>query len=240
MLTLFKKELNSYLSSLIAYIVIVLFLVLTGMVLWVFPSSNILDFGFSELTTFFMLCPFILMMIVPAITMRTLSEEYKTGTIEFLLTKPLTIQNVVIGKFLAAWSLIILAIIPTLVYYISVYQLGNPVGNVDSGAVAGSYFGLILLAGVFTAIGVCVSAFTNNQVIAFIVGAFLCYLMYDGLHQTADLFNGKLQYYIDFLSIQFHYSSLGRGVVDSRNLIFLISLIVLSLYIAMHGVKTKK
>ncbi|MFT4735701.1 MAG: ABC-2 type transport system permease protein [Algoriphagus sp.] len=239
MFQLFKKELNGYLNSLIAYIVIVLFLVLTGLVLWVFPDSNVLDYQYAEMGSFFNLTPFILLILVPAITMRSFSEEYKTGTIEFLKTKPLSHLDIVLAKFFAAWFLITLAILPTVVYYFSISNLGSPQGNIDTGAVIGSYFGLILLAGAFTAIGVMISSLTDNQVIAFILGAFFCYFMYDGIHQLSLLFRGTFQYYTDFISFQFHYISLGRGVIDSRNLIYLCSVGALMIYLTQAVLKRK-
>ncbi|AWV98680.1 gliding motility-associated ABC transporter permease subunit GldF [Arcticibacterium luteifluviistationis] len=239
MFSIFKKELNGYLNSLIAYIVIVLFLIFTGLILWVFPDSNILDYGYAEMGSFFNLTPYILAILVPAITMRTFSEEYKTGTIEFLMTKPLSRLDIVLGKFLAAWVLIILAILPTLVYYFSISNLGSPLGNIDTGAVMGSYFGLILLAGVFTAIGLAISSFTENQVIAFIIGAFLCYFLYDGIHQLSQLLRGTTQYFVDFISLQFHYASLGRGVIDSRNVIYLCSLGALMIFITAFNLRRK-
>ncbi len=239
MLQIFRKELNGYLNSLIAYIVIVLFLVLTGLVLWVFPDSNVLDYQYAEMGAFFNLTPFILLILVPAITMRSFSEEYKTGTIEFLKTKPISSLDIVLGKFLAAWTLSILAILPTLVYYFSISNLGSPQGNIDTGAVIGSYFGLILLAGAFTAIGIMISSLTDNQVIAFILGAFVCYFIYDGVHQLSQLFKGTFQYYTDFISLQFHYASLGRGVLDSRNLIYLTSVGAISIYLTAAILKRK-
>ncbi len=223
MLAILKKELNGYLNSLIAYLVIVLFLIFTGLVLWVFPDSNILDYGFAEMGSFFELSPFILLMLVPAITMRTFSEEFKTGTFEFLISKPVSQIEIIAGKFLAAWLLISLAILPTLVYYFSISSLGNPVGNIDTGSVIGSYFGLLLLAGVFTSIGIFSSSLTANQVVSFIISAFLCYLFFDGIHQLSNIFRGLTQYFIDYISIQFHYSSLGRGVLDTRNILYLLS-----------------
>jgi len=189
--------------------------------------------------SFFSLTPFILIILVPAITMRSFSEEYKTGTIEFLMTKPVSTLNIVLGKFFGAWLISILAISPTLVYYFSISYLGSPQGNIDTGAVIGSYLGLILLAAVFTAIGIAISTFTDNQVIAFIISTFLSYFLYDGIHQLAQLFKGKIQYYIDFISIQFHYSSLGRGVLDSRNLVYLISLSLLMIFVTVNHLKRK-
>lgn len=226
MLIILKKEFFAFLNSLIAYIVIGVFLLLTGLVVWIYPDSNVLDYGYADLTSFFELCPYILILISPAITMRMLSEEFRTGTIELLFTKPLSTADIVTGKFLAALSILVLALIPTLIYYFSIYQLGNPVGNVDSASVAGSYFGLVLLASAYSAIGIFTSSLTSNQVVAFIIAAALSYFFYDGIHQLAQLFRGSAQYYTDYFSLSFHYSSLGRGVIDSRNLIFLLSFVV--------------
>lgn len=227
MYQIFKRELSAYLSSLIAYIVIVLFLILTGLVLWVFPDSNILDYGYADMGSFFSLTPFVLMIIVPAIAMRSFSEEFKSGTIELLFTKPLSDFDIIMGKFFAAWALIIMAIIPTVFYYFSIRQIGNPIGNLDTGAIIGSYLGLTLLAGVFTAIGIFCSSLTNNQVIAFILSAFACYFFYDGMHQIAALFKGQFAFVLDYISLQFHYDALGRGLIDTRNLIYLCSFSVL-------------
>ncbi|UBM59822.1 gliding motility-associated ABC transporter permease subunit GldF [Marinilongibacter aquaticus] len=240
MFIIFKKEFNAYLHSLVAYLVIVLFLVLTGLVLWVFPESNVLDYGYAEMGSFFQLTPFILLMLVPAITMRSFSEEFKTGTIEFLLTKPLTSFQLIWGKFSAAWLLVFLAILPTLTYYFSISSLGNPVGNIDTAAVFGSYFGLLLLAAVFTALGLWASSLTANQIVAFLLSAFLCYFLFDGLHQIASLFKGKTQFYIDYLSLQFHYTELSRGVIDSRNVIYLLSFTVLVILLTKSSIERRK
>ncbi len=240
MTAIFRKELNNYLNSLIAYIVIILFLVFSGLVMWVFPDTNILDYGFAEMNSFFAFTPFILLFLVPAITMRTLAEEYKTGTIEFLLTKPLEESKVITGKFLGAWCISILAILPTLIFYFSLRNLGSPMGNIDSGSVAGSYFGLILLAGVFTSIGVFSSSLTDNQVIAFIIGTFLCYVLFDGLGQLAGLFSGTPEFFMNYLSLKFHYNSLGRGVIDTRNIIYLASLAFVFLFSSVLIIRFKR
>lgn len=227
MKALYWKEVKSYLNSLIAYLVIVLFLVLTGLVLWVFPETNILDYGYAEMSSFFQLTPLILMFLVPAITMRSFSEEYKTGTISLLFTMPISSRELVLAKLFSAWTLITIAILPTLVYYFLIRNLANPVGNIDTASVVGSYFGLILLAGVFVGIGNLISALTNNQIVAFLLAAFLSYFLYEGLHQTAGLFSGKVNYYLDYFSLQYHYNSLSRGVLDTRNILFLTSVLFL-------------
>lgn len=240
MLAIFSKELNSYLNSLIAYLVIVLFLVLTGLVIWVFPATNILDYGFAEMDSFFQLTPYILLFLIPAITMRSFSEEYKTGTIELLFTKPLTSQSIVSGKFAAAWLLVFIAVLPTVVYYFIISYLGNPEGNIDTAAVIGSYFGLILLAGVFVAVGLAISALTDNQIVAFLLTAFVCYFWFDGIHQLSQLLTGSTAYWLDYIGLQFHYESLSRGVIDSRNIIFLLSDIIILLVSTKWLINQKK
>lgn len=240
MLAILYKELNAFLNSLIAYIVIVLFLVLTGLVLWIFPSTNILDYGFAELDSFFQLTPFILIFLVPAITMRSFSEEFKTGTIELLLTKPIAVFHIIFGKYVASWLLVLIAIAPTVVYYYITSYLGNPAGNIDTARVIGSYFGLALLSGVFVAVGLCISTTTENQIVAFLLSGFVCYFWFDGVHQLADIFTGGIGYWLDYFSLYYHYQSLSRGVLDSRNLIFMVSAIVLLLLLSQYILNQKK
>lgn len=239
MLAIFRKELNSFLNSLVAYIVIGVFLVLVGLFTWFF-DSNVLDYGYADLNNFFQLTPFIFVFLIPAITMRSFSEEFKSGTIELLFTKPLTDWQIILGKFLATFLLIFVALLPTLLYYYSVYQLGSPKGNIDSAAVFGSYLGLLLLGGVFASIGLWASSMTDNQIIAFIIGAIFCYFLYDGINQFANIFNGTTQYIINYLGLSYHYNSLGRGLIDSRNLLFLASMIFLMLYLTKLRLAAKK
>ncbi len=239
MLAIFRKELNSFLNSLVAYIVIGVFLVLVGLFTWFF-DSNVLDYGYADLNNFFQLTPFIFVFLIPAITMRSFSEEFKSGTIELLFTKPLTDWQIILGKFLATFLLIFVALLPTLLYYYSVYQLGSPKGNIDSAAVFGSYLGLLLLGGVFASIGLWASSMTDNQIVAFIVGAVLSYFLYDGINQFANIFNGTTQYIINYLGLNYHYNSLGRGLIDSRNVLFLISMIFLMLFLTKLRLTAKK
>lgn len=239
MLAIFRKELNSFLNSLVAYIVIGVFLVLVGLFTWFF-DSNVLDYGYADLNNFFQLTPFIFVFLIPAITMRSFSEEFKSGTIELLFTKPLTDWQIILGKFLATFLLIFVALLPTLLYYYSVYQLGSPKGNIDSAAVFGSYLGLLLLGGVFASIGLWASSMTDNQIIAFIIGAIFCYFLYDGINQFANIFNGTTQYIINYLGLSYHYNSLGRGLIDSRNVLFLASIIFLMLYLTKLRLAAKK
>ena len=163
------------------------FLTGIGLLMWVFPETSVLNYGYADMQTLFSLGPFVLMFLIPAITMRMFAEEKKTGTIELLLTKPLTDWDIVLGKFLSGWLLVILAIIPTLIYYVSIYLLGNPPGNVDTAGIMGSYVGLILLGAVFTSVGLFASAISTNQIVSFIIAVFLCFILYSGFDSLAAI-----------------------------------------------------
>lgn len=231
MFQIFKKELNSFLNSLIGYIVIVVFLTATGLFTWFF-KDNILDFGYADMNLFFQIAPFIFLFLIPAITMRAFSEEIKSGTIELIFTKPLSKWQIVLGKYLASCSLILLSLLPTLLYYYSVYQIGNPQGNIDSAAVFSSYLGLFLLGCVFAAIGILTSSFTDSQVTAFVMSFVLCLLLFYGIGQLAQLsFMGNFAYVFNQLGLDYQYNALSKGLIDSRNLIYFFSLIFLSLWL---------
>lgn len=222
MMQVFAKEFSSFLNSLIAYIVIGTFLTGIGLLMWVFPETSVLDYGFADLDTLFSMGPYVFIFLIPAITMRSFAEEKKMGTLELLLTKPLSDWDLVIGKFIAAFALVFLSLAPTLVYYYSVYQLGSPPGNIDSAGVAGSYIGIALLAMVFCAIGLLASAVTYNQIISFILAAFLCFIFYIGFDSLAALLErGALL--VKQLGILYHYESLSRGLIDSRDVIYFVS-----------------
>jgi len=226
MWALFKKELRSFLSSVIGYVVIAVFLLLTGLFMWGFPGElNILDQGYATLDTLFYVAPWVFMFLVPAVTMRSFSEEKRTGTIELLFTRPLTDSAIILAKFFAGVALVILALLPTLIYFYSVVKLGNPEGNIDMGGTWGSYLGLFFLASGFTAIGIFASAISDNQVVSFIIALFLCFFCYSGLNQIAsfDLF-GSLDRFIQSLSIAEHYDSMSRGVIDTRDVVYFIVL----------------
>lgn len=231
-----KKEWQQFFSSLTGYIALVVFLLLNGLFLFVFPDTSILDFGYASLSSFFNLAPWILLFLVPTITMRSLADEYKTGTFELLKTLPLTPSQMVWGKFFGSFIIVVTALVPTLIYAVSVQQL-SVTGGIDIGAAAGSYIGLILLGAVFTAIGICASSYTNNTVVAFIAAAFICFALYNGFDAISKLpvFNAGLDYYIEMLGINFHYRSISRGVVDSRDLIYFIGIIVLFLFITQRN-----
>lgn len=230
MFAILRKEFNSFLNSLIAYLVIGVFLVATGLYMWVFPETSVLEYGFADMQTLFGITPWIFLFLIPAITMRSFAEEKKAGTIELLLTRPLTDSQIILGKFFACLLLAVLALAPTLVYYHTVYTLGNPVGNVDSAAVVGSYLGLVMLAAVFCAIGIFASAITDNQIVAFIIAVFLCFIIYSGFDSLASInVWGTFSYFISQLGISFHYASFSKGLIDSRDVLYFLTVIAVML-----------
>lgn len=225
MVRIFLKELNSFLDSLIGYAVIGVFLVAVGLLMWVFPETSVLDYGFADMDTLFTLGPFVFIFLVPAVTMRSFAEERKMGTLEWLLTKPLTEGDLVLGKFLAAVCLVGLALAPTLIYYVTLYQLGSPVGNIDTSGVVGSYVGLFLLGTVFCALGIFASSLVANQIVAFLLAAFLSFLLYSGFDSVAGLVaDGNLALIIRQFGIQYHFESMARGLIDSRDLVYFLAL----------------
>ncbi|MFN4146985.1 MAG: gliding motility-associated ABC transporter permease subunit GldF [Runella sp.] len=224
MIPIFQKEINAFFGSLVAYIVMAVFLTVVGLLVWVFPDTSILNYGYADLGSFFSLTPFVLLFLIPAILMRSFAEEVKNGTIELLLTKPVSNWALISGKFLANWVLVILTLLPTLLYYYTIYQLGNPIGNIDSAAVAGSYVGLLLLAGVFVAVGLWTSSLSDNQIVAFVLGVFISYLLYAGIGAIAKFdFWGVWAYPLAWLSLDAQYDALGRGLIDWRNVMYLVS-----------------
>ena len=207
-------------------IAIAVFLLLNGLFLFVFPDTNILDFGYATLDKFFELAPWILIFLIPAITMRSLSEEFKGGTYEILHTKPLSRRQIVLGKYFGSLLVVLLALLPTIIYAITVYFLSEN-GGIDTGAIAGAYIGLFLLSAVVTAIGICCSSFTTNPVVAFILSAFACFLIYSGFNAISHIsaFASGSDYYIEMLGIDFHYHSISRGVIDSRDIVYFLTVI---------------
>ncbi len=232
MLSICRKELHQFFSNLTGYIAIILFLLVNGLFLFVLKDSNLFDFGYATLDKFFELAPWILVFLVPAITMRSLSEEIKTGTVEILRTKPLTCRQIVLGKYAAVLIVLLFVIVPTFIYILTIKMLSAN-GNIDGGGIAGSYIGLFLLAAVFAAISLCCSSFTGNGVVAFLLSTFACVVLYFGFNAISKLpvFQGKVDYYIEMLGIDFHYSSISRGVLDTRDIIYFISTIFLFLFI---------
>ena len=224
MLSILSKEINGFFSSLAAYISMAVFLLVTSLFLWVFPDSSILDFGYAGLDSFFNIAPYLFMFLIPAITMRSLAEEQKDGTFELLATRPLSDWQIVIGKFLASLLIIVLTLVPTLIYYISVYQLGISKGNIDTGSVIGSYLGLILLGGAFTSIGLFTSSFGKNQIIAFTLSVFLCFVTFSAFDSISKVISlQSFESILTSLGINQHYQSISRGVLDSRDFIYFLS-----------------
>lgn len=223
---LLKKEVSAFFSSLTGYMVIIVFLVVNGLFLWVFPGdTNVMESGYATMDTFFMMAPWIFLFLIPAVTMRSFADEKKSGTMEFLLTKPLSYTEIVLAKFLGALVLVLLSLLPCLVFYYSVSALGNPPGNLDKGAIAGAFTGLFLLAAIYVSIGVFASSLTQNQVIAFVIAVIACFTLYTGFDSLAQLpvFNNNT--FILNIGINEHYKSISRGVIDSRDLIYYLGMI---------------
>jgi len=235
-----KKEFNQFFSNLTGYIAIILFLLINGIFLFMLQDSSIFEYGFASLDKFFELAPWILLFLVPAITMRTLSEEFKTGTFEILQTKPLSSWQIVMGKYVSVLLVLLIVIVPTFIYIITI-QLLSASGGIDSGGIAGSYLGSFLLATVFAAISLCCSGFTSNAVVAFLISAFACLILYFGFNAISKLpvFQGGADYYIEMLGIDFHYKSISRGVLDTRDVVYFISIIFLSLIITVKNLYRK-
>ncbi|GGG95333.1 gliding motility-associated ABC transporter permease subunit GldF [Pedobacter zeae] len=232
MYAVFKRELFSFLSSMVAYITIAIFLLVSGLLLWFFPGTSILDYGYAELGGFFSLVPYLFMFLIPAITMRSFAEERREGTFELLITRPIRIWQITVAKYLASLVLVLFGLIPTLIYYYSVSKLGFPEGNIDSGSVIGSYIGLFLLGAAFTSIGIFSSALTKNQVIAFVICAALCAFSYLGFDYTSEIAAFQpIAGGIANLGINEHYTAISRGVLDTRDLIYFVTFSVLFLLI---------
>jgi len=231
MLALWKKELFTFFSSLTGSLVIAVFLVLNGLFLWIIPGNfNILFGGYANLDGLFYMAPWLYLFLVPAVTMRLFADEKKSGTIELLLTRPLSDWQIVTGKYMAGLSLVVLSLLPTLIYFYSVSRLAQPAGNVDAGAIWGSYIGLLMLAGAYVAMGVFTSVITDNQIVAFVSAALLAFAFYSGFEALAsvplfDSFEGLL---IN-LGIDAHYQSLSRGVIDARDVLYFLGLILVFL-----------
>ncbi len=242
MFALYKKELATFFSSLTGYITIIVFLLFNGLFIWVIPSdNNILYSGYAGLDSYFALSPWLFMFLIPAITMRLFSEEQKTGTIELLVTKPITDLQIVTSKFLSALSIALIAILPTFIYFISVYYLGNPIGNLDIGGTWGAYIGLIFLTCSYVAIGVFSSALSDNQVVSFILATVLIFVFYTGMDYISQMFSLKKgEYFLQGLSMNRHYLSLSRGVIDTRDLIFFISISIGFILLTKFKLQTRK
>jgi ABC-2 type transport system permease protein len=234
------REIKSFFGSPIGYLVISLFLILNGLFLWVFQGEyNILDSGFADMTPFFSLSPWILIFLIPAVTMRSFTDEKKQGTLELLLTKPLSIWQIVNGKFLGALLLIVMAIIPTFIYVVVISRLGTPEGNIDMGSTIGSYFGLLFLMAAYSAIGIFTSTLSDNQIVAFIISVFMCFFFYFGFDGLASI-SPNYSTMIVAIGMQDHFKSMGRGVIDTRDILYFASLTVLFLSLTVYKLKSLK
>lgn len=235
-----KKELHQFFSSLTCYITIILFLIVNALYLFILKDSNLFDFGYATLLSFFEFAPWVFIFLIPALAMRSFADEFKTGTFETLQTRPLTKWQIVLGKYFAIEVVIIITLIPTLLYVFTIHSLSST-GNIDTGAITGSYIGLFLLASVFAAISVWCSSLTSNAVIAFLISAFACVVLYFGFSAISKLpvFTGNGDYYIEMLGIDFHYQSISRGVVDTRDIIYFLSVIFLFLFATQKNINKK-
>jgi len=234
-----KKELRQFFSSLTGYIAIIVFLLMNGLFLFVFPDTNLFDYGYATLDKFFEMSPWILLLLIPAITMRAFAEEYRSGTYEILQTRPLGSWRIILGKYLAAWIVVIIALLPTLLYVYTIGRLST--GGIDTGGILGAYLGLVGLASVFIAIGLCCSSATNNAVVAFLLAAFACFFLYSAFDAVSRIpaFRSGADYYIGMLGIDFHYQRMSRGVVDSRDLIYFASMIAFFLFLTAKNLEKR-
>ena len=242
MFSLFKKELNDFFSSIIGYIIILVFILAIGLFMWIFSGPmNVLDNGFSDMGFLFLNAPVVFLLLIPAITMRMFAEEKRMRTLELLITKPITDFKIVFSKYLAGLVIVLFSLLPTVIYYFSIVQLGNPVGNIDVGGTIGSYIGLFFLGAGFLSIGLFASSITNNQIVSFLVAIILCLITYMGFDFIGDtIASGKTGHIIKNLGIEEHYSSIQRGVIDSRDILYFVSLITVFLLATKLSLKGRK
>ena len=242
MLSLYFKEVRSFLSSIIGYVFILIYLIASGLFHWILSyNTNLLEGAEADLIPFFNLSPVILLILIPAITMRSIAEERRTGTIELLFTRPISDFNIILAKYFAGLTLAIIAIIPTIIYYFSMYYLGDPVGVIDLGATLTSYLGLGFICAVFVSIGIFTSSLTSSQIVSFILAMFLCWFMYDGLELLGAFSQvGEIDAIIRYFGISFHYNSIKKGIIDTSDLVYFISVIGLFLYATLASVKSLK
>lgn len=242
MLALLRKEIRSFLSSLIGYIVMAVFLLLMGLFMWIFPGEwNTLNTGIASLDTLFVMAPWVFMFLIPAITMRSFAEERRTGTMELLLTRPLTDFQIVLAKYLGGLSLVAISLLPTLIYFFTVWFTGETTGNIDTGATWGSYIGLLFLGSAYVGIGIFASSLTSNQIVSFLIAVFLCFFMYTGFESIASFGSfGSLDALIIGLGISDHYRSLSRGLIDSRDVVYFVVLTLIFLLSSRTVIQSRK
>ncbi len=242
MIYIFRKEINAFFSSLMGYISVIVFLLVMGFFLWFYPDNNMLDDGYATMDKFFNLAPWVLLFLLPAITMRSFSDEFRSGTIEILSTLPLKEKDIVLGKFFAAWLLVVFSILPTLLYVFSLASLSAIPDNLDTGGIIGSYIGLLFLCGAFSAVGLFCSTLTNNQVIAFLIAIFINFILYSGFETLSKLevFTGTLDYIISSIGMESHYRSISRGLIDTRDLVYFLSVIAIFILASRFSLQKRK
>lgn len=242
MWAIFKKEFFSFFSSALGVLVILVFLFISGLMLWVFDTPyNVFNAAYADLTLFFELAPWVFLFLIPGICMKSFSEEQRKGTLELLLTKPISLNQLILGKFLGALVLSIIAILPSLLYLFSIQDLSSSPENIDYGAIAASYFGLLFLVAVYTAIGVFSSTLSDNQLVAFIISVLLCLLMYYGFYGLSEsgIFGNDI-FLLEYLSLKYHYKGIMRGVIDTRDLVYFVSVLVFFIFLTKSRLKYMK
>ncbi len=242
MKAIFIKELRSFFNSIMGYVVIILYLLINGLFLWVFPDSSIIDFGYASLGQYFNFAPWVLMFLISAITMRMYSDEFRSGNIEILDTLPISSSKVILGKFWASLALIIISILPTTVYIYSIQTLAYLPNSIDYGAMFGSYIGLLLLASAFTAIGLFASTLSNNQIVAFLISLAICFLFYTVMDSLSLIpaFENGLDYVLEQIGMSFHYQNINQGLLDSRDIVYFLSLVVFFLYLCYYSLESRR
>ncbi|GGW41506.1 gliding motility-associated ABC transporter permease subunit GldF [Arenibacter certesii] len=242
MIAIFKKEIQSFFTSPIGYLVIGLFLVLNGLFLWVFKGPfNIFEYGFADMGQFFLLAPWVFLFLIPAITMKSFSEEKKMGTLELLFIKPISLRDLVLGKFLGTFILALISVLPTLLYVYTIWELGTTVGNLDMGMIIGSYFGLLFLIAGYTAIGLFASSLSENQIVAFILSMVISFLLFYGFDAIATLIpSGDMHLIVKKLGMKAHFDSIARGVIDTRDIVYFIGICAFFLFLTINQLKNQK
>ena len=241
MWSIFFKEVNSFFSSIVGYVALLVFLMACGLFLWILPDNSIFGYGYAVMDRFFVMAPWLLLLLVPAITMRSMADEFRSGTIEWLSTKPLTSLDIILGKYFATLALILFAIVPTFIYVYTISNLSFPDVGLDTGAIIGSYIGLMFLAATFAAVGVFCSSLTGNQVIGFLLSLVGCFLLFTGFEQLSKLPNISegIEYYLSMVGMQFHYNSISRGFIDSRDVVYFLSIIILFISLTRFSLNSR-
>lgn len=230
MKAIYVREVKAFLDSLIGYLVIGVFLITMGLLFWVFPETSILKYGYASMDDFFELAPYVFLFLVPAITMRLFAEEFKSGMIEILLTRPISLIQLISAKFFAAFTLLCIAVLPTLTYVVSIWMLGNPTGNLDLAGIAGSYIGLLLLGSAFISIGLLASSLTDNQIVSFLIAVFISFIFFSGIYSVSGLVGGgQVALMLENLSLLYHYEALSKGVVELSNVVYLLTITIAGL-----------